>query len=364
MRQAIVEHSRDEFREDVWERLAESLCYVAADFGDRGRRAAADRLPRRPRRDARHRRQPRLLPRRPAEGRSADRHRAGPAARSAGWTRLIVEKPFGHDLRERPPAERPRPRVLRRRRRSTASTTTWARRPSRTCSSCASPTASSSRSGTASSSTTSRSRWPSRSGVEGRGELLRRDGRDARRRPEPHAPARRADGDGAADRLRGRGGAEREGQGAAGAAHARAEARRPRPVRPRVHRGRAGARLPRGGRRRAGLRDRDLRRRQALRRQLALGGHAVLHPHRQAAAAPRDDDRDPVQARAAPALRGGRRGGLAAERAPHPHPAGRGRLARGGRQGARGRASPSAPCTWTSSTAAPSASACRRPTSA
>ena len=59
--------------------------------------------------------------------------------------------------------------------------------------------------------------------------------------------------------------------------------------------------------RRARLDDRDLRRREALRRQLALGGHAVLRPRGQAARAARDDDRDPVQARAAPAVRGRRR---------------------------------------------------------
>ena len=54
----------------------------------------------------------------------------------------------------------------------------------------------------------------------------------------------------------------------------------------RVRRGDRGARLPRGGRRRSGLADRDLHRRQALRRQLALGRHAVLRPGRQAARAP------------------------------------------------------------------------------
>ena len=63
--------------------------------------------------------------------------------------------------------------------------------------------------------------------------------------------------------------------------------------------------LPRGGGRRAGLDDRDVRRGEALRRQLALGRHAVLRAHGQAARAARDDDRDPVQARAAPAVRGG-----------------------------------------------------------
>ena len=90
-------------------------------------------------------------------------------------------------------------------------------------------------------------------------------------------------------------------------AHAGAEARRPRPVRARVRRGGGGEGLSRGGRRRAGLAHRHVRRREALRRQLALGRHAVLRADGQAARASRDDDRDPVQARAASAVRGRRR---------------------------------------------------------
>ena len=56
-------------------------------------------------------------------------------------------------------------------------------------------------------------------------------------------------------------------------------------------------------------------------------------------------------------------GGAAPERAARPRAAGRGRLARDRREGARARACRSAPCTWTSSTAARSAPACRRRTS-
>ena len=111
------------------------------------------------------------------------------------------------------------------------------------------------------------------------------------------------------------------------------------------------------------LDDGDVRRRQALRRQLALGRHALLRPRRQAAGAARDDDRDPVQAGAASAVRGDRRRRAPAERPPDPRPAGRGRLARDRREGARARACRSAPCTWTSSTAARSARACPRRTS-
>ena len=72
--------------------------------------------------------------------------------------------------------------------------------------------------------------------------VLRAGRRDPRHLPEPPAPAGRADGDGAADRLHRRLGPEREGEGAALAAHAGAEVRRARPVRARLHRGRGGAR--------------------------------------------------------------------------------------------------------------------------
>ena len=64
---------------------------------------------------------------------------------------------------ERPSARRRPAPDLRRARRSTGSTTTWARRRCRTSWPCASPTPSSSRSGTAATSTTCRSRWPNRS---------------------------------------------------------------------------------------------------------------------------------------------------------------------------------------------------------
>ena len=174
-------------------------------------------------------------------------------------------------------------------------------------------------------------------GIENRAGVLRAGGRHPRRLPEPPAAARRADRDGAADRLQRRVGAQREGQGAALVAHARAEARRPRPVRARLDRGRGGAGLPRRGGRRPRLDDRHLHRREALRRQLALGRHAVLRARGQAARPPRDDDRDPVPARAASAVRGDRGRGAAAERARRPRPARRGRLAVDRREGARRR---------------------------
>ena len=86
--------------------------------------------------------------------------------------------------------------------------------------------------------------------------------------------------------------------------------------------------------RRPELADRDLRRRAAGRRQLALGRRAVLRAHRQAPRQARDRGRDPVQARAAPAvlLRRGR--AARAERARAAHPARRGHRAALRRQGA------------------------------
>ena len=98
MRQAIVDHSRDEFREDVWESLAESLCYVTADFGveggeqplidclddlDRTRGTAGNRV---------------YYLAVPPKAVGAIVTALGRSRATTGWTRLIVEKPFGSDL--------------------------------------------------------------------------------------------------------------------------------------------------------------------------------------------------------------------------------------------------------------------------
>ncbi len=89
-------------------------------------------------------------------------------------------------------------------------------------------------------------------------------------------------------------------------------------------RGKAGPGLPPGAGRRAGFADGDVRGLQGERGQLALGGRAVLPSHRQAPAAAADADLDPLQAGAANPVQ--RRPGqaTAAERADAPHPAGRG----------------------------------------
>jgi glucose-6-phosphate 1-dehydrogenase len=99
MKAAVQEFGRDEFREDVWERLADGIRYVTADFVDT---------------EAFFMRAEKVLT-------ALDKERGIPGNRvcylavppdviepivegigtrpaKGGWTRVIVEKPFGHDL--------------------------------------------------------------------------------------------------------------------------------------------------------------------------------------------------------------------------------------------------------------------------
>jgi glucose-6-phosphate 1-dehydrogenase len=98
MKEAVQEYARDEFRDEIWEPLAEGMRYVATDFSDE---RSADEVAR-------------VLSEFDEErGTSGNRvyYLAIPPSvfpmvvdalgrrRSAeGWTRLIIEKPFGHDL--------------------------------------------------------------------------------------------------------------------------------------------------------------------------------------------------------------------------------------------------------------------------
>ena len=130
-------------------------------------------------------------------------------------------------------------------------------------------------------------------GVETPRPLLREDRRPARHGAEPRVPASGHGGDGTARRVRRRGGARPQGGRVCGDAHGRAGRRGAWPVRPRPG---WRARLPPGKGRRAGFRHRNLRRDAAGDRQLALGRRAVLPAHRQAHVAPGDGDRHPLQA--------------------------------------------------------------------
>jgi len=99
MKEAVQQHARDEFRDDVWNELAANMRYVATDFADEG---GEDRLEQ-------------LVEQLDQENNlSGNRvyYLAVPPVAFAtivdalgkrrsdakGWTRLIVEKPFGHDL--------------------------------------------------------------------------------------------------------------------------------------------------------------------------------------------------------------------------------------------------------------------------
>jgi len=98
MKEAVQEFARDEFRDDVWEVLADGMRYVATDFADE---AGEDRLAQT------------LTELDEERGTGGNRvyylaippavfgtvvHALGKRRTTDGWTRLIVEKPFGHDL--------------------------------------------------------------------------------------------------------------------------------------------------------------------------------------------------------------------------------------------------------------------------
>jgi glucose-6-phosphate 1-dehydrogenase len=98
MRQAVAEHSRDEFRDDVWETLAPAIRYVTLDFRseegwndlsasltelDRTRGTGGNRV---------------YYLAVPPSALGAIIQETGRRRETAGWTRVIVEKPFGRDV--------------------------------------------------------------------------------------------------------------------------------------------------------------------------------------------------------------------------------------------------------------------------
>ena len=251
--------------------------------------------------------QPRVLPVDPAEGlpdRSASscKHPASrDAARRPTWRRVVIEKPFGHDLRIGAAS-------------STTSSTSVV--PARL----GVPHRPLPRQGDGAEHPGAALRQPAvradlerqlrrpRADHDGRGHrrrrpgrLLRRHRRGPRRHPEPPAAAAGADRDGGArsrfdaDDLR----AEKEKVLAAVTLpEDLATHHRPRPVRRRLAGRREGRRLPRGGRDDPRVDDRDVRRDHARDRHPPLGGRAVLPAHRQAAGPPGHRDRGGLQARA------------------------------------------------------------------
>ena len=98
MKEAVQKHARDDFREDIWEFLAGGMRYLAMDFADEDRENELART------------LSELDEVRGTKGNRVYYFAVPPAAigtlvdalgkrRSAdGWVRLIIEKPFGHDL--------------------------------------------------------------------------------------------------------------------------------------------------------------------------------------------------------------------------------------------------------------------------
>jgi glucose-6-phosphate 1-dehydrogenase len=98
MKAAVQENSRDPFRDDVWEPLADGMHYVALDFADEhGEDELAQKLNSLDQeRGARGNRVYYLAtppPVFPVVVEALGKRRS-----NKGWTRLIIEKPFGHDL--------------------------------------------------------------------------------------------------------------------------------------------------------------------------------------------------------------------------------------------------------------------------
>jgi glucose-6-phosphate 1-dehydrogenase len=98
MKEAVQQHARDEFRDDVWDSLASGMHYVTLDFADEhGEDELRDKLTA-------------LDKERGTQGNRVYYFAVPPSAigtlvdeiakrRAAeGWIRLIIEKPFGHDL--------------------------------------------------------------------------------------------------------------------------------------------------------------------------------------------------------------------------------------------------------------------------
>ena len=330
---SVKQHARTEFREETWKQLAEGFRFVPGDFSDDvafdNLRRTIEELDRVRGTDGNHAFYL-AIPPVVLRGR-------GPAAQGARPRRAARRRLAAGGDRE---AVRPRPRVgagAQRRHsatvvpaatRSSGSTTTSARRPSRTSWRCGSPTRCSSRCGTANYVDHVQITMAEDVGIERPGRLLRRHRRGPRRDPEPPPPADGAGRDGGAHVVRRRLALRIEKQKLLASVALPAAARpdhRARAVRRRL--GRA-ARRSRGFLEEDGVRKtsthRDVRRGHPARRQPALGGRAVLPAHRQAAGPPGHRGGRRVQAGAAPAVQRHLGRGADPERPRDPGPARRG----------------------------------------
>ncbi|HEX9140716.1 MAG TPA: glucose-6-phosphate dehydrogenase, partial [Gaiellaceae bacterium] len=98
MKAAVQEHSRDPFRDDVWEPLAEGMHYVAMDFADEEREdSLAATLTKLDEERQTGGNRVYYLATPPAVFQTVVKA-VGTRRSAQGWARLIIEKPFGHDL--------------------------------------------------------------------------------------------------------------------------------------------------------------------------------------------------------------------------------------------------------------------------
>jgi glucose-6-phosphate 1-dehydrogenase len=98
MKEAIQQYGRDEFREDAWDALADGMRYVATDFADEGgENEVAAALAELDRERGLNGNRVYYLAIPPSVFPTVVKA-LGERRTTQGWTRLIVEKPFGHDL--------------------------------------------------------------------------------------------------------------------------------------------------------------------------------------------------------------------------------------------------------------------------
>ena len=98
MKEAVQQFARDEFRDDVWEPLAEGMRYLAADFSDsKGLDELVDVVNELDDERGTGGNRVYYLAIPPSAFESVV-DSMGKRRKADGWSRLIVEKPFGHDL--------------------------------------------------------------------------------------------------------------------------------------------------------------------------------------------------------------------------------------------------------------------------
>ena len=98
MKDAVQQHSRDEFKQDVWDELAGAMYYAPLDFSDEaGEDALATRLGEVDKRHATNGNRVYYFAVPPSAIGTLIRE-IGKRRTADGWVRLIIEKPFGRDL--------------------------------------------------------------------------------------------------------------------------------------------------------------------------------------------------------------------------------------------------------------------------